>query len=215
MELIDRLIEWAVAVIEAGGAWALVLVMIVENLFPPIPSEAVLPLAGYAVYEGRFGLGTALAAATTGSVVGAWILYALGRYGGRPVVDRLRRVPGFRGNEIDRAEAWFERRGGVLVFWARIVPIARSAVSVPAGMSGMPLIKFTLLTTAGSLLWNALLIGAGVLLGSAWEQVMAVADVYGNIMLVVFGILGVVAVVYLVKSARGTVVPPPESSETD
>lgn len=207
MELIDRLIDWAVAAIEAGGAWALILVMIVENLFPPIPSEAVLPLAGYGVHEGRLSLGVALVAATVGSVTGAWILYALGRYGGRPMVDRLKRVPGFRGNEIDRAEAWFERRGGVLVFWARIVPIARSAVSVPAGMARMPLGKFTLLTTAGSLMWNALLIGAGMLLGSAWERVMHAADTYGNVMLVVFVILAVVALGYLVISAKGTTPP--------
>src|SRR5690606_11794064 len=107
------------------------------------------------------------------------------------------------------AEAWFERRGGVLVFWARIVPIARSAVSVPAGISGMPLGKFTLLTTIGSLMWNALLIGAGVRLGSAWERGMHAADISGDIMLVVFALLALVAVFYIVKQARGAPKPPP------
>jgi MYXO-CTERM domain-containing protein len=183
--LIDQLAGAAAAAVGSGGGAALALVMLAENVFPPIPSEAVLPVAGYAVAAGQMHLATALLAATTGSVAGALVLYAAGRFGGRPLLYRYRWLLRLDEAQLDRADAWFDRRGPALVFWARMIPLARSAVSVPAGISQMPVGRFLALTAAGSLAWNSLLIGAGMLLGERWHQVSAAADTYGGIVLAV------------------------------
>lgn len=114
--MIDGLTGWVTHAIAAGGAWALGLVMLLENLFPPIPSEAVLPLAGFLVDDGSLDLGTALAASTTGSVLGAMCLYSLGRWGGRPVLYRWHRILRVDETQLDRADAWFDRHGPRLVF---------------------------------------------------------------------------------------------------
>lgn len=179
MSLLDPLLD-AVAV---GGAAVLGLAMLVENLFPPIPSEAVLPLAGFAVQAGRLNLLTALAAATAGSVAGACALYAVGRFGGRPLLYRYRWLLRLDAAALDRADTWFDRHGTPLVFWARMVPLARSVVSVPAGLSEMPPARFVVLTAAGSLVWNALLIGGGMALGSGWERATVLVGVYGRVAL--------------------------------
>lgn len=174
MPLLEELLD----AISAGGAAVLALLLLAETVFPPIPSEAVLPLAGYAVHAGRLGLLTALAAATAGSVAGACVLYVAGRFGGRPLLYRYRWLLRLDAAALDRADAWFDRHGPPLVFWARMVPLARSAVSVPAGLSEMAPGRFVLLTAAGSLMWNALLIGAGMALGSGWERATGIAGAY-------------------------------------
>lgn len=171
MTVLTVVVDHAVRVVAAGDAWALATIMFVENLFPPIPSEAVLPLAGFAVDRGAMSLIVALGAATLGSVAGAWVLYGAGRLGARPVAYRYHRLIRLRTTDLDRADAWFDRHGHALVFWGRMVPLMRSAVSVPAGMSEMPIGRFTLLTTVGSLLWNAVLIVAGLTLGRNWALV--------------------------------------------
>lgn len=184
----ERVTEWIEAAVEGGGAWALAVVMFIENVFPPIPSEAVLPFAGFQVELGNLSLFAALVASTAGSVVGALVLYGIGRVGGRPLVERYGRYLRYSTKDLDRAEAWFERYGGNVVFWCRMIPLARSVVSVPAGAAEMPLLKFTVLTTLGTLAWNALLIGAGYALGSQWERVSEAASAYSSIALVVMAV---------------------------
>jgi membrane protein DedA with SNARE-associated domain len=179
--LVDRLL----AAVETGGAAALAVVMFVENVFPPIPSEAILPLAGFVVGRGQMAFLVALGAATAGSVLGALVLYAVGRYGGRPLLLRHHWLLRLDDAALDRGERWFDRYGGSLVLWGRMVPLVRSAASVPAGMARMGVLRFVALTTAGSLGWNALLIGGGVLLGARWEQVAHVAATYGGAVLLV------------------------------
>lgn len=174
--MIDSLLQWATSTMEQGGLLALAVLLLIENLFPPIPSEAVLPLGGLLVAEGTFPLAGALAASTAGSLVGAWLIYALGRYGGRPLVLRFHAVLRFTEEELDRADHWFDRHGGWVVFWARMLPFLRSVVSVPAGASEMPLGRFTLLTAAGSLLWNTLLISAGIALGDRYQVIVPWLD---------------------------------------
>lgn len=190
------LLEDLLDAVSAGGVVVLALVMLAENVFPPIPSEAVLPLAGFAVHDGRLGLFTALVAATAGSVAGSCGLYAVGRFGGRSLLYRYRWLLRLDAAALDRADAWFDRHGPPLVFWARMIPLARSAVSVPAGLSEMPPGQFVLLTAAGSLVWNALLIGAGLALGSGWERATAIAGAYGRAALTVIAVTvaGLVAV---------------------
>lgn len=171
--------------ISALGYLGLALLLIAENLFPPIPSEVVLPLAGFLVGRGDLSFFGALAAATTGSTAGALILYAMGRWGGRRLVLRYGRWLRVDRPRLARAEGWFTRWGDWVVLVARVVPVARSVVSIPAGTAKMPLARFLILTTLGSAAWNALLIGAGVILGANWSTVQNWVGSYSNVVLFV------------------------------
>lgn len=158
-------------VIAAVGPLGLGLLLLGETLFPPMPSEAILPLAGFYVDDGRITYVGAVLGATVGSLAGALVLYALGRYGGRPLVLKERRFLRVRKRDLDRAERWFDRFGPAIVLVARVIPLARSYISVPAGTMRMGLPIFAALTFVGSAVWNAALIGAGWALGSRWEEV--------------------------------------------
>jgi membrane protein DedA with SNARE-associated domain len=183
------------AVRNAGYA-GLAAVMIIENVFPPIPSEIVLPLAGFEVSRGQLTYVGAVLAATAGSLIGAWIIYAIGRVGGRPLVLRLHPLLRISADDLERGERWFQRRGDWLVFGARLIPGARSVVSVPAGMLEMPLWRFSVLTAVGSLLWNAALIAAGQALGSNWDQVAGVVGPISTAVVAIAVITAVLSVIY-------------------
>jgi membrane protein DedA with SNARE-associated domain len=184
----DSLVQWIDQVISSFGYVGVATLMLLENLFPPIPSEAILPLVGFLVNRGDLAVIMALLAATLGSLVGAFVLYALGRWGGRPLVLRYRRVLRVTEAELDRADGWFDRYGSWIVLFGRMVPLARSVVSIPAGMSEMPVWRFALLTALGSAVWNALLIGAGWFLGENWLRVTAVVGSLSNIVLVIVAV---------------------------
>jgi membrane protein DedA with SNARE-associated domain len=164
------LADWIRSVIRSGGYVALGGLTLLENLFPPIPSEVVLPVAGFYVGRDVLAFVPALAVATLGSVLGALVLYAVGRFGGRLAGDRFA-----------TGQAWFDRHGSKVVLFGRLVPGVRSVVSVPAGAARMPLGRFVVLTTIGSALWNGALIGAGWALGSNWEQVGDVVGPAGRV----------------------------------
>ncbi|MGH3145407.1 MAG: DedA family protein [Rubrobacter sp.] len=192
--------EWIFQVIGTLGYLGLALLLVAENLFPPIPSEVVLPLAGFVVGRGDLGFWQALLASTAGSVVGALILYALGRYGGRGLV--LRYGPWLRvsAKELERAEGWFRSYGDWVVLGARVVPLARSIVSIPAGTMKMPLLRFTVLTAVGSGVWNAVLIGAGVALGANWTRISGWIGSYSDIILIL--LTGTIAVSLVLRHRR-------------
>jgi membrane protein DedA with SNARE-associated domain len=193
---------WVLDVIAALGYVGLALLLIAENLFPPIPSEVVLPLAGFLVGRGDLGFWQALLASTFGSVAGALILYVLGRYGGRKLVLRYGRYLHVDEDRLDRADGWFRRYGDWVVLFARVVPFARSVVSIPAGTMKMPAVRFTALTALGSLAWNTLLIGAGVVLGANWQRVEAWIGSYSNLVLVVAAV-GVAILLVLHQLRKG------------
>ena len=180
--------SWAADTLNALGVVGLVLLLLVENVFPPIPSELILPLAGFLVGQDQLGAVPAFLGATAGSLLGAYVLYALGRWGGRPLVLRYGRVLRISSKNLDRAEHWFKKYGSSVVFFARMIPGARSIVSVPAGMFSMPVGRFTLLTAGGSAIWNALLITAGYLLGNNWTEVSDTVGVISNILLVLVAV---------------------------
>lgn len=163
---------WAVDVMEKLGGPGAGAIVALENLFPPIPSEVVLPLAGFTASQGKMTLVGAIFWTTLGSVVGALLLYGIGAWLGR---DRLLRVvdwmPGVDVADVEKAEAWFDRHGKSAVFLGRMVPLIRSLISIPAGLERMPIGLFTLLTAIGSLIWNSVLIGAGYALGDQWGKV--------------------------------------------
>jgi membrane protein DedA with SNARE-associated domain len=190
--MLDALSDLARDAVVSAGYPGLFLAMVAENLFPPIPSELVLPLAGFESFDGDMVFIWALLAATAGSLTGAVILYAIGLYVGRPFVYRYGRVLRVTEADLDRADAWFDRWGTWVVLGARVIPIARSLVSIPAGMSEMPLGRFVALTALGSFIWNAILIGAGYQLGANWEDVTAIAERYSTVMKVI-AVLAVIA----------------------
>jgi membrane protein DedA with SNARE-associated domain len=175
------LTEWATDAISTGGPLVLMVVMFLENVFPPIPSEAVLPLAGYLVSQGTLNPVVAVVAATIGSTLGAFFLYEVGRYGGRPLVLRYGRVFRIDEDRLDRADAWMDRHGTKVVFAARMVPLARSVVSIPAGTTRMGRGQFLAYSALGSLVWNAALIGAGWALGETWKQASDVVGLLSTI----------------------------------
>lgn len=182
----ESLAAWVYDVIQSFGYAGVAFLMLAENLFPPIPSEVILPLTGFLVEQGSLVFLPALVVATVGSLVGALVLYALGRWGGRELILRHGRVLRLKEADLDRADGWFDRYGGAVVLFGRIVPGVRSLVSIPAGLSEMPLGRFVLLTALGSGVWNTLLIGLGWLLGENWPRV---AGVLGSVSDVVLALL--------------------------
>ena len=189
VDLMDRL-----GLVGAGIAVGL------DNLFPPIPSEIVLPLAGFSAAQGTFSLAGALVATTLGSVIGATILYWLGRVFGR---DRtalvFERTPLLKVSDLERTEAWFAKHGGKAVLLGRMVPIFRSLISLPAGVERMPFATFLLLTTIGSAIWNSIFVVAGYRLGENWERVEPYADTFQKV--VILGVVLVIAV-FVVSRVR-------------
>jgi membrane protein DedA with SNARE-associated domain len=145
----------------------------------------------------------AVLSATLGSVAGALILYALARFGGRRVVLRLGKVLRVKERDLDRSDEWFDRHGGWVVLFGRLVPGARSLVSIPAGLSEMPVIRFTALTTLGSTIWNCALIGAGWALGSNYEKVGGIVGPVGTAVVGVC-VLAVIALVIHAYRRRRT-----------
>ncbi|GAA4437722.1 DedA family protein [Phytohabitans houttuyneae] len=163
---------FATGLMETLGAPGAGLAVALENLFPPLPSELILPLAGFTASQGEISLWAAIVWTTAGSLAGALVLYALGALLGR---DRMRamaaRVPLVEVADVDRSEEWFGRHGYKAVFFGRMVPVVRSFVSIPAGVERMPLAAFALFTTLGSAVWNTVFILAGYLLGENWHTV--------------------------------------------
>ena len=161
--------------IEQTGYWGIALLMLLENVFPPIPSELIMPIAGYAAARGELDFFATVLAGTAGSLLGAGFWYYLGRTLGR---DRVRRLAGRHGRwltltpeEVDRAVAWFGRHGAPTVFLGRLVPAVRTLISVPAGVARMSVARFVCWTTLGTGLWTSLLAGAGYVLQGAHGRV--------------------------------------------
>ena len=175
---LSALADWAVSLMDVIGPAGAGIAIAMENLFPPLPSEVILPMAGLASSRGSFTLVEALLWTTAGSVVGALLLYGLGAWLG---VARLRtiatKVPLLRPEDIDRTVAWFGRHGGKAVFFGRMIPIFRSLISIPAGITRMPLWRFVLLTATGSLIWNSIFVLSGFFLGESWHIVERYADI--------------------------------------
>lgn len=193
MQALASLSSSAESAVERFGELGLFLVMVAEHVFPPIPSELVLPLAGYDISRGGMTFIGALLAATAGSLVGALILYAIARRGGRPAVLRMRRMLRVDEPALARAEARFDRSGTWIVLFGRMVPGIRSLVSLPPGLLRMPLSRYVIVTTCGSLLWNAILIAIGRQLGSSWSDVQGFVAPVATVLGVAAVLLGGVA----------------------
>lgn len=159
---LDGIAQWAVSLMDTIGAPGAGLAIALENLFPPLPSEIILPLAGFSAARGTFSLAEALLWTTLGSVVGALALYSLGAWLGAERLKAItRRLPLMQVSDVEKAEAWFARHGGKAVLLGRMIPLFRSLISIPAGVERMPLARFTLLTALGSAVWNTIFVVAG------------------------------------------------------
>ena len=185
---LDGVAGWAVGLMESLGPVGAGLAIALENLFPPLPSEIILPLAGFTASQGSFGLVEAILWTTAGSVVGAFALYWVGALVGR---ERTRwiaeRLPLVKVEDVDRTEQFFLKHGAATVFFGRFIPIFRSLISIPAGVERMPQWKFLGLSAAGSLVWNTIFVCAGYLLGEQWHVVEEYAGVLQKV------VIGVVA----------------------
>lgn len=165
---------WVVDVVESIGEVGVGGLVALETVFPPIPSEIILPFAGFSASKGDINVVLAWLAATLGALVGAWVLYGVGAAIGEDRLEALARArwfPLFGEADLERGQRFFERYGDRIVLFGRCVPLVRSVVSVPAGVERMPLGRFTLLTAIGSGVWNAAFITAGHQLGDRWERV--------------------------------------------
>jgi membrane protein DedA with SNARE-associated domain len=185
------------------GRWASASWRALETIVAPIPSEVILPMAGWKVSQSTadpsivepltdqpWNIVLTIAFATLGSLVGALVGYAIGAWGGRPLLDRFGRYVGIGADDLDRADEWFRRWGAWAVFLGRMVPLVRTFVSYPAGIARMPIGPFILFSTIGSLIWNAALIVAGFIVGENYDEIEAALKPYENIIyLVVIGVV--------------------------
>ncbi|MGZ8481212.1 MAG: DedA family protein [Candidatus Limnocylindria bacterium] len=203
---------------DAVGYLGVAVAVALETIVAPIPSEVILPMAGWKVSQSAadasilepltglpWNLPLAVAFATAGSVVGALVGYAIGAWGGRPILDRWGRYVGIGADDLDRADRWFDRWGGWAVFLGRMVPLVRTFVSYPAGISRMPMVRFLLFSTLGSLPWNLALIYAGLVVGESYPQIEAAIKPYEYAIyaLILLAVAAFVVRWYLGKRRRG------------
>lgn len=187
-------------VINQFGYAAIVILIAVENIFPPIPSEVILTFGGFMTAATDMTVTGVIIASTAGSVGGAVVLYYLGSILG---AERMKRIVVKYGkwlrvttNDVGKSYGWFNKYGSWTVFFCRFIPLIRSLISIPAGMSKMSMPKFLVLTTLGTFIWNTVLVNLGASVGENWEDIVAVMDVYANIACAVIAVSGIAFVVW-------------------
>lgn len=200
--------EWIIQIMDQFGYIGIALLIALENIFPPIPSEVILTFGGFMTTYTKLTPWGVIIASTIGSVLGAVVLYWIGRSFTPERLEywlegRLGRILRLKNGDVARAKGWFERHGKKAVFFCRCIPLIRSLISIPAGMAKMKMWLFLLLTIAGSLIWNSILIYLGVALGASWEIIISYTNIYAIISLSALGvILLVIAIIYFKKRSR-------------
>ena len=183
------------------------LLITIENVFPPIPSEVILLFGGFMTTYTSMNVIGVIIASTLGSVLGAIILYYIGKILNK---ERLKKIitskPGkllrLKPEDIDKADEWFDTKGNKTVFFCRFIPVIRSLISIPAGMSEMPMKKFLIYTTLGSLIWNAALTIAGSIVGENWTSILEIMDNYSHIIVILLAIIFVIAIIIFYSKRR-------------
>jgi membrane protein DedA with SNARE-associated domain len=168
-KLITMLATAIIAVISELGYGGIVLLMGIESACIPLPSEIIMPFSGYLVFKGDLNLSGVAVAGAVGCLLGSWLAYALGAWGGRPLIEKYGRYVLISHHDLDLADRWFVRHGDITVFTARLLPVVRTFIAFPAGVSRMPLGRFSLYTFAGSLIWCWALAWIGMKLGENWD----------------------------------------------
>ncbi|RSX54750.1 SNARE associated Golgi protein [Bifidobacterium dolichotidis] len=186
---------WLVSMMEHVGAVGVALAIMFESVFPPIPSEIVLPLAGFTAAHGELSLVAAIIWASIGSLVGAWVLYGIARWFGiHRILKVADRMPGVARDDVHKADRWFSKYGKWSVMIGRLIPVVRSLISIPAGFNRMNFITFSVFTFIGSAVWNTILVGAGYFLGDEWCSILGVLNVFEDVIIAVFAIVLIIAV---------------------
>lgn len=186
--------QFILHIIEQFGYFGVFFLILIENVFPPIPSEVILLISGFFSSYTSLSVFYMILASTLGSFLGAIILYYIGKIFNKErlkkiVNGRLGKILFLKENDIDKADEWFDNKGNKSVFFCRFVPIVRSLISIPAGMSEMPMGKFIIYTICGSMIWNTVLICLGYRLGSNWEYVLIILDKYQMVVIVILVII--------------------------
>lgn len=201
--MLQNIIDWVISIMEAIGSPGVGLAVFLENVFPPIPSEVILPLAGFTASQGSMNVVAAFIWATVGSLTGAYFLYYLGAAIG---ANRLRKIAAWmwlvKVEDVDAALAWFDKYGKVSILVGRVIPGIRSLISIPAGIDRMNPLTFGLYTLLGSSVWNALLIYCGWVLGENWHAVEGVIDQYSKVVYALVALALVVVFIWLLRRAR-------------
>lgn len=197
--------EWIIQTMNQFGYIGIMLLIAIENVFPPIPSEVILTFGGFSTTYTDMKVWGVVIAATVGAVIGALVLYSIGRFFPPERIEgwldgRLGQMLHFKREDVERAAHWFEKKGRITVFACRFIPIIRSLISIPAGMTKMSMGVFLLYTTAGTFLWNTVLVHLGVFAGESWERVAGYIDLYAHATLVVLIILFVIGAIFFYKT---------------
>ena len=197
--------ELVIQIIEQWGYIGVAFLIAIENIFPPIPSEVILAFGGFMTSQTTLNAIGVIISATIGSTVGAIVLYLIGRILNKERLERIvsgkiGKVLRLKASDIEKADKWFDTKGQKTVFICRFIPIVRSLISIPAGMSEMNFLKFLLYTVLGSTIWNTVLVLLGKELGDSWERVVEVFDNFSHIILVVLIIVVAFGIFWFYKS---------------
>ncbi|MFB9758172.1 DedA family protein [Ectobacillus funiculus] len=198
--------NWITNIIEQFGYMGILLLIALENIFPPIPSEVILTFGGFMTTTTNLSVIGVVLFATIGSVGGAVMLYGIGLLMDvnklEKIVDKWGFILRLTRKDIYKANAWFAKYGVWTVFFCRLIPLVRSLISIPAGMSRMNFVVFLLLTTLGTLIWNVILVNLGAAVGGSWESIVGYMDIYSNIIYVGLGILFLLFVVMAIRKRK-------------
>lgn len=183
------------------------LLIAIENIFPPIPSEVILLFGGFMTTFTDMNIIGVIIASTLGSLVGAIALYYIGKILNKErlkkiITSKYGKLLRLTPKDIDKADNWFDTKGNKTVFFCRFIPLIRSLISIPAGMSEMPMKKFLIYTVAGSTIWNAALTIAGSIVGDKWEDILDIMDKYSHIIVIALAILFIIAVIIFYSKRR-------------
>lgn len=199
--------QWITSIMNDYGYIGIFMLVALENVFPPIPSEVILTFGGFMTLSSGLHIPGVLLASTSGSVVGAVVLYGIGLLFDveklEKIIEKWGHILRLKKKDIHKADKWFDKYGPWAVFFCRFIPLIRSLISVPAGMSNMNFLSFIMLTTLGTLIWNTALVFIGVGVGESWQEVVRYMDIYSKIIYVVVGIL-LAILVYVYKKKRKT-----------
>ena len=198
--------SWIIDLIDQYGYWGVFFLIALENIFPPIPSEVILTFGGFMTNSTGLSIVGVIVTATIGSVFGAVILYSIGLLLDverlEKLIDRYGKVLRLTKDDIHKADAWFDRYGIWTVFFCRVIPLVRSVISIPAGMSNMNFGLFLLFTTLGTLIWNTILVNVGAAVGSNWHDIVQYMDMFSNVVYAILALLFLLAVIWYMRKRK-------------
>ncbi len=199
--------EIIITLINKYGYFGILFLVALENVFPPIPSEVILTFGGFSTTITNLNILGVIAFSTLGSLIGALLLYYIGKILNKErlikiVSGKIGKLLRLKKEHIEKADYWFDNRGQKTVFFCRFIPIVRSLISIPAGMSEMKLSKFILYSFLGTVIWNSVLVILGSIVGEKWENIVSVMNAYSSTVVVIIGICIVGGIVYYLIKKR-------------